>query len=138
MKVEFKNETVFVNAETKEVCMYKKASCNAINGIIVWPIRNLCYLQLTESYTCKQEERLIKCKHEDFEITGNKTICNSVFITISQGIYLQESKKQNLTKQEFYFNAAIIQHLQDEIELLKQKIICIAVDVIVTKGYNRQ
>jgi hypothetical protein len=121
-------KTIETNLETSNgECLYAKGVCDLVNKTLVW--RNTCFMNLQYSHSeiCHHRGYEIYCQESDFEETGRTLVCGKYYIATVQGNLLSPNITNAKGRIKHHrLNAAVIQHLEDKIEVLSAKLQCLA------------
>ena len=112
---------------TLEACSYEKGACALKNKTMAWETPCFYNLVFQRSEICHHKGKEVYCSDSDFDEIGNATICDIAYIRTKQASYLSVNiSGARQTVKEHRLNAAVIQHLLDNIDELKRSIQCMA------------
>ena len=128
--IDVKTNGILVNSTieiSSDKCLYEDGKCIVPNKILTWRIEPLCNLTLDHNEVCHQKGNEVYCEESDFEIIQHdESVCGQHFHSTKQGSYLQITHKNDHLHRKHRLNAAVIQHLENRIEMLERKLQCVS------------
>ena len=117
---------ILTKLETNEPCEFKKGHCFMKDKVMVWLSTCFYNLKFLRSEICHHNDNEIFCSETDFDVNGNSSVCGLSYISTKQGLLLSVNATDDKLKRHHRLNAAVIQHLENRIDSLEAKVMCLA------------
>ena len=108
-------------------CYHKKGVCALLNKTMAWETPCFNNLQYQRSEVCHHLRKFVYCSDSDFDEIRREDICGSSYVRTQQGVYLGMNTSLQVNKvKEHKLNAAVIQHLLNEVDILRHMLLCLS------------
>ena len=112
---------------TFATCRYENGECKLVNKTMAWQTPCFYNMRFLASEICHHKAKQVYCSESDFDEIADINVCNISFISTKQGSYLSINNSNAIHQVKAHrLNAAVIQHLMDELESLRRQLQCLS------------